>query len=106
MNEATPEQSDTERVQARIQRMDDLLAEGRAAIAKLDAHYEAHGVKPGTGADVLLSDAVPERHRIIFARLLADVERMEERIAELDPASARKAPVGVGARAIGNRYRI
>lgn len=107
MNQAdTQEPGESERAQAQISRMDALLAEGRAAMARMDELYQAHGIQPGTGARVLLGDDVPERHRIIFARLLADLERMDQRINELDPRNAAPAPVAVGARAVGNRYRI
>lgn len=106
MNETTPELSDIERVQAQISRMNALLAAGKAAMARVDHFYHEHDLVPGFGEKGLQSDAVPERHRVIFARVLAEYPLIEQRIEEMDPRSATPAPVPVRARAVGNRYRI
>ena len=97
---------DTAKVQAQIEAMDALLAQGRAAMAKLDAFYEGHQIPPGIGEASLLSDAVPDRHRAIFSKLIAELDNIDRRIDEFDQNSAKPAPVAVSARALGNRYRI
>ncbi len=86
--------------------MDDLLAKGRDAMAKVDAHYAETGIEPGIGEKILLSDAISPEHRVIIARLLAEYRNMEQRIAELDPNNKAPAPKAVAVRAVGNRYRI
>ncbi|MGV3662126.1 MAG: hypothetical protein ACO1TE_18210 [Prosthecobacter sp.] len=107
MNEAPPEPAaDSALVQAQIGRMDALLAAGRAAMARVDKFYEEHGLQPGFGARKLQGEEVPERHRIIFARILAEFPMIEQRIEEQDPRRATPAAVPVRARAVGNRYRI
>lgn len=106
MNAPTPEPREIARVQAQIAQMDALLAAGKAAVARVDQFYAAHGIQPGMGAQRLQSEDVPERHRIIFARLLAEFSKIEQRIEEFDPTSKTPAPVSVSARAVGNRYRI
>lgn len=94
------------RIQAQIERMDALLAAGQAAVARMDQFYREHDLVPGFGEKALQSDAVPDRHRIIFARILAEFPVMEQRIDEMDPQSATPAPVPARTRAVGNRYRI
>jgi len=89
-----------------LDRMDALLAKGRDAIAKSDAFYAEHGIDPGIGEKILLSDAISPEHRVIIARLLAEYRNMEQTIKELDPTHAAQAPKAVAVRAIGNRYRI
>lgn len=92
--------------QEQIERMDALLAQGKEAMAKMDQLYREHDIVPGSGEKVLLGDSVPERHRVIFARLLGRMSTIEEHIEDFDPASSRPASVAVGARAAGSRYRI
>ncbi|MBB5031245.1 hypothetical protein [Prosthecobacter vanneervenii] len=106
MNESSPALGEIAAVDAQIARIDALLAEGREAVARLDRFYAEHGIQPGIGAQQLQSEDVPERHRIIFARLLAELQRLEHRVEELDPSSKIPAPVPVITRAVGNRYRI
>lgn len=105
MNQAT-DTIDTAQIQARIAAMDALLAQGRAAMAKVDAFYAEHQIPPGAGAASLLSDDVPDRHRTIFLKLITELDKIERRIGEFDQNSAQPAPVPVSARAVGNRYRI
>lgn len=93
-------------VNALIAQMDGMLAQGREAMERLDQFYHEHGLTPGFGKNELLSDKVPDRHRTIFARLLAEFTNIEQRIEEFDPSSKKNAPVPVSARAVGNRYRI
>ncbi len=107
MLEAPPDpHADSALVQAQIARMDALLAAGRAATARVDKFYEKHGLQPGFGEKGLQGGEVPERHRVIFARILAEFPVIEQRIEEQDPRSATPAPVPARARAVGNRYRI
>jgi hypothetical protein len=106
MTEAPPELSESERIQAQIERMDAMLAHGKEVIAEVDQFYREHDLVPGFGEKVLLSDQVPDRHRTIFAKLIAELGRIDQRIDELDPNKATPAPVAVSARAVGNRYRI
>ena len=105
MKEAT-DSVDSAKIQAQIQAMDALLAQGRVAMAKVDAFYEEHGLTPGMGEKALLGDAVPDRHRTIFSKLLAELSKIDQRIDELDQNNPKPAPVAVSARAVGNRYRI
>lgn len=89
--------------------MDALLAEGRRAMEKADQFYNDHMIEPGIGIKKLLSDEVVDEDRVIFARLFTEIEMMEHRIEQLDPGKNDTASVStpsVGARAIGNRYRI
>ncbi len=79
---------------------------GRAAMARVDEFFAEHGIQPGVGAQKLQGEDVPERHRIIFTRLLAEFPVIEQRVQELDPTSKTPAPVSVSARAVGSRYRI
>ncbi len=106
MIETHPELSDTARVQAQIAQMDALLAAGKAAMARVDKFFEEHGIQPGIGMQKLQGEDVPERHRVIFARLLAEFPVIEQRIEEFDPTSKTPAPVPVNTRAVGSRYRI
>lgn len=102
----TADTLDQAAVQAQIQRMGALLAQGRAVMAKVDDFYREHDLVPGIGEQTLMSEAVPERHRAIFSKLLAEFDMIERRIDEFDPHSTQPAPVAVSARAVGNRYRI
>lgn len=106
MNEPTPTLSDIERVQTQIAGMDALLAAGKAAMARVDQFYRQHDLVPGFGEKGLQGGDVPQQHRVIFARILAEFPVIEQRIEEMDPRSARPAPVPVRARAVGSRYRI
>lgn len=107
MNDAPPEpMPESARIQAQIERMDALLAAGQAAVARMDQFYREHDLVPGFGERALQSDAVPDRHRVIFARILAELPMLEERIVEMDPRSSTPAPLPARARAVGNRYRI
>lgn len=99
--------SESEQIQERIAAMDALLAQGRAAMAKVDQFYREHDLVPGVGEQVLTSsESVPPQHRHIFRKLLAELSQIEQRIEEFDPASTKPSPVPVSTRAIGNRYRI
>ncbi len=89
-----------------ITRMDALLAKGREAMERVDQFYTETGLVPGIGAKMLLGDEIPEEDRVIFARLLTELEIMEQRIAQIEAASTPVARVSVSARAVGNRYRI
>ena len=102
----TPQPPQSVSVQEQIDRLDALRAQGREAMAKVDQFYRDHGIEPGIGEKMLLSEAVPERHRAIFSKLLAEFGNMERRIQEFDPNSTKAAPRPVAARAVGNRYRI
>lgn len=106
MNETPPELGDIERVQAQIQHIDMLLAAGKAAMARVDKFYHEHDLVPGFGEKGLQGDGVPDRHRVIFARILAEFSVMEQRIEEMDPRSAKPAPAPARTRAVGSRYRI
>ena len=86
--------------------MDAMLANGKALISKVDQFYQEHGLSSGMGEEVLTGTQVPEEHRHVFRRLFAEFRMIEQRLDELDPTSARPSPVAVGARAIGNRFRI
>ena len=97
---------DTAKIQAQIEVMDALLAQGRAAMARVDAFYEEHEIPQGVGAASLLSDVVPERHRIIFSKLITELANIDRRLDEFDQNNPKPSPVAVSARAIGNRYRI
>ena len=97
---------DGDKIQAQIQRMDELLALGRTAKAKVDDFYKEHNIVPGIGEFSLLSPPVPERHRAIFSKMLAEFDNIDRRIDEFSPESTRPAPIAVSARAVGNRYRI
>ncbi|GEP43710.1 hypothetical protein [Brevifollis gellanilyticus] len=89
-----------------IARMDALLAKGREAMDRVDQFYTETGLVQGIGAKTLLGDEVPEEDRVIFARLLTELEIMEQRIAQIETAITPVARVSVSARAVGNRYRI
>ncbi|TDU70719.1 hypothetical protein EI77_02767 [Prosthecobacter fusiformis] len=106
MSEAPPELSETERIQAHLTQVDILLAQGKAAIERMDRFYREHDLVLGVGEQVLFSEQVPERHRIIFAKIIAELSQIDQRIDELDPFKSKPAPVAVSTRAIGNRYRI
>jgi len=106
MSEAPPELSETERIQAQIERMDALLALGKEALTKIDQFYQEHAIEPGIGVKTLLGDAVPEQHRVIFARILAEFPMIDQRIDEMEPRSPQPAPVPARTRAVGSRYRI
>lgn len=106
MSEASPTLTETERIQAHLAQVDALLARGKEAMERMDRFYHENGLVPGAGAQVLLSDQVPERHRIIFGRLIGELSQIDQRLDELDPLKGKPAPVAVGTRAVGNRYRI
>ena len=89
-----------------VAQMDALLEQGRAAVAKVDEFYARHGIEPGIGEKMLLSDSLPDAQRVMFSRLFAELEMMEQRIDQLDPNRPGGASASVGARAVGNRYRI
>lgn len=103
-------------VQALISRMDELLKQGAAARARVDEFYQNQGLEPGIGAAVLLSEAVSERDREIFRRLIAEYEMMEQRVQSFAAKAAQEGRPGhasdsapprpVGTLAVGNRYRI
>lgn len=93
-------------VNALIAQMDGMLAQGREAMERLDEFYREHGLTPGFGKNELLSDKVPDRHRTIFAKLLAKVARIDQEIDEMDPRKTTPAPVAASARAAGSRFRI
>ncbi len=105
MKEATPPAT-TEEVQALISQMDAMLAQGREAMERLDQFYHVRGLTPGFGKKELLSEKVPDRHRTIFAKLLAKVARIDQEIDEIDPRKSTPAPIAATARAVGNRFRI
>lgn len=106
MTDTSPDMTDSQWVQTQIEHMDTLLVAGKAAVAKLDQFYQDHGLQPGFGAKNLQGEDVPERHRIIFARILAELPVIDQRVDEMNPHSPKPAPVPVGTRAVGNRYRI
>jgi hypothetical protein len=106
MTENSSASSEPESIDAQIQRMDALLAQGREAMARVDAFYREHDLVPGFGEQMLQSEDVPERHRTIFAKLISELSRIDQRIDELDPNKKTAPPISVGARAVGNRYRI
>ncbi len=89
-----------------IARMDALLEKGKQAMARVDQFYAETGLVPGIGAKMLLADEIPEEDRVIFARLLTELEMMELRIAQIEAATTPVARISVSARAVGNRYRI
>jgi len=107
MSETSPEMTDVLRVQALIEGMDALLAQGRQAMEKLDRFYQEHDLPPDIGKKVLTSDPrVPERHQIIFTKLLKEWETLEQQIDErLTQASPTTRP-SARSRAVGNRFRI
>lgn len=87
--------------------MDALLAQGRELMAKVDQFYQETGLEPGIGEKILLSDAVPVQHRVIFRSLLAELETLDQRIDQMTASNTPSAAApSVGARAVGNRYRI
>ncbi|MBB5037708.1 hypothetical protein [Prosthecobacter dejongeii] len=107
MNDSPPAMTDVQRVQAHIECLDALLAQGREAVEKLDAFYRENHLEPDIGKTILISDPrVPERHQIIFTKLLSEWEHLEERINEkaLDLHQAARPSATV--RAVGNRFRI
>ena len=106
MSEASPTLTETERIQAHLAQVDALLAQGKAAMERMDRFYREHGLVVGAGEQALLSDQVPERHRTIFSKLIAELSQIDRRIDELDPIKSKPSPVAVGTRAVGNRYRI
>ncbi len=106
MSEIPPEPDTMTAARLQIERMDALLAEGKAAMTLMDQFYQDHEMIPGLGEQILTSEEVPERHRIIFSKLLAELRILDQRIDEIDPNSPQRAPVAVSARAVGNRYRI
>ncbi|GAA5149671.1 hypothetical protein GCM10023213_47690 [Prosthecobacter algae] len=106
MSQAPPALTETERIQAHLAQVDALLAQGKAAMERMDRFYHENGLVPGAGEQALLSDRVPERHRIIFSRLIGELSQIDRRIDELDPFKSKPSPVAVGTRAVGNRYRI
>lgn len=99
--------TDLQRVQAHIERLDALLAQGREAVKKLDAFYSENNLEPDIGKTILISDPrVPERHQIIFTKLLSELEHLEERINERVPDQPQSARPSATTRAVGNRFRI
>ncbi len=89
-----------------IARMDALLEKGKEAMERVDQFYAETGLVQGIGAKMLLSDEVPEQDRVIFSRLLTELEVMEQRVAQIEAATTPIAKVSISARAVGNRYRI
>lgn len=106
MSETLGQSSEVDLVEARVAAMDAMLASGKTLMAKVDQFYEEHGLAAGMGEQMLTGIEVPEEHRHLFRRLFAEFRMIEQRLDELDPTSARPSPVAVGARAIGNRFRI
>ena len=106
MSKASPEMSETERIQAHLAQVDAVLAQGRAAMERMDIFYREHELVAGAGEQMLFSEQVPERHRTIFSKLIAELSQIDRRIDELDPFKGKPSPVAVGTRAVGNRYRI
>jgi len=107
MTESAATLSESDQLQQRIAAMDSLMAEGKAAMAKVNQFYREHDLVPGLGEKVLTSsEMVPPEHRHIFRKLLAELSQIEQRIEEFNPASTKPSPVPVSTRAIGNRYRI
>lgn len=102
----TPELSDREKLEKLISSMDDLLANGRASVARYEAFALEHGIEAGCGEKTLLGPRVPPREREVFRRLLAEYAFIEERIKQFEELAKKPAPRPVGNRAIGNRYRI
>ncbi len=102
----TPAPNEEEQLQALIERMDMLLANGAKAKTRMDELYREHGIVPGMGEEMLRSDAVSERDREIFRRLIAEYEHMEHRLRSFEDQAGSSAPRSVGVRAVGNRYRI
>ncbi len=86
--------------------MDALLAQGRETIAKVEQFYADHGLELGIGEKKLLGDEVSERDRVIFGRLLAEIQMIDQRIDQFDPNKSKSNSPSLGARAVGNRYRI
>jgi|GEM_PF-1714935 len=93
-------------VNALISHMDAMLAQGRGAVERLDEFYRVRGLTPGFGKKELLSERVPDRHRTIFAKMLARVARIDQEIDEIDPRMTTPAPIAASTRAAGSRFRI
>lgn len=101
-----PEPTVQEQLQALIDRLDQKLALGAEAVAKVDQFYREHDLVPGIGEKILLSDALSSRDREIFRALIAEYQHMEARVRSFEEQMTTAAPRSVGVRAVGNRYRI
>ena len=110
MEEPTPDPTaiDSAAIQATLAKMETLLAQGKKAIADVEAHYQKHGITEGMGIEFLLGDSSAPWSRELFTRLLQLAQNTDDIIQALDHQTAESAksikPAGV--KAVGSRYRI
>lgn len=93
------------KVTALLAGIDELHAVGAAAVQRHDEFLAKHKIKPGIGREVLLSAYVTPTDRRVFGRLFNEYNMMEERLENFKKSQSGSNQ-SLGARALGNRYRI
>ncbi len=87
--------------------MQAVLDQGREAVARYDEFAQKHGVREGCGIAALTGPNSFPARRAVFGALIHELENLEEGISEVNrKLFPEKAPKAVGARAVGNRFRI
>jgi hypothetical protein len=87
------------------EQMKALLESGVAATQRDDEFRKEHKLEPGTGKKKLQGSNVSPAVRVIMGRLIEEYEMMEERLQNYEKSNSGKSE-SIGARALGNRYRI
>lgn len=94
-----------EKVSALLADIDELHAAGAAAVSRHDEFLAKHKIKSGVGREILLSSQVAPADRRVFSRLFNEYNMMEERLENFEKSQSGSNQ-SIGARALGNRYRI
>ncbi len=85
--------------------IDSVLEEGRATEMRYQNFCRQHGITPGSGADILTSEALSPRQRYIHGRMLALTENLYRTLLSRTPERPRTLP-STASRALGSRSRI
>lgn len=90
-----------------LSKSESVLSEGGAAIARFDAFAEEHDIQPGVGRAALAGERAHPARKQVFESLFFELDHLENRIKEIADESANSdSKPSIGARAVGNRYRI
>ena len=87
------------------EQMKTMLEKGADLTKQHEELMKDRKIEPGLGRKKLLGPEVSPEVRVIMRRLMEEYEMMEERLQNYEKSASGKS-VPVGARAVGNRYRI